>query len=204
MEEVLVEDRMKVALFEGRAGREKGQEDSIDKDDILYAKLWSNPCWLSFRINYLALHYNNPIYSMIGADHGLLRPEFVVLYSLFLRNKTTLSEVVAGSGFPKNTLSRASSKLTQLKLIRREKDDEDLRRIVLCLTDKGRAIVESKISPMIERERMMLEKLSPAERMMISDILAKLVIASREWPETVTDPSFDGEGVLYQPKGTDK
>lgn len=201
MEEVCVEDRMATALFEGRAGREIGQDEALIGNESLHAKLWSNPCWLSFRLNYLALHYNNPIYGLINADHGLIRPEFVVLYSLFMQDKTSLSEVVSSSGFPKNTLSRACSRLTQLKLIRREKDNDDLRRIVLCLTDAGREVVESKLAPMIERERMMLEKLSPAERLMLSDILTKLVIASRDWPETVTDPSTNGEGNLHQPKG---
>lgn len=180
-----MEDLVKLALFEGRAGRSDAGDGRISESDILHTKLWSNPCWLSFRINYLALHYNNPIYGLIGADHDLLRPEFVVLYSLFLRDRTTLSEVVAGSGFPKNTLSRAIKKLTRLKLVRREGDLGDLRRVVLCLTDEGRAIVEAKMAPMIERERLMLETLSPAERMMLSDILSKLVIASRDWPEMI-------------------
>lgn len=181
-----MEDLVKLALFEGRAGRSDAGDSRLNESDILHTKLWSNPCWLSFRINYLALHYNNPIYGLIGADHDLLRPEFVVLYSLFLRDRTTLSEVVAGSGFPKNTLSRAIKKLTRLKLVRREGDLEDLRRVVLCLTDEGRAIVVAKMAPMIERERLMLETLSPAERMMLSDILSKLVIASRDWPEMIT------------------
>lgn len=175
-----------LALLEGRAGRTTAPNESIAESDILYAKLWSNPCWLSFRINYLALHYNNPVYGTINADHDLLRPEFVVLYSLFLRDRTTLSEVVAGSGFPKNTLSRATKKLDRLKLVRREEDRGDLRRVVLCLTQEGRAIVEAKMAPMIDRERMMLEALSPAERMMLSDILAKMVIASRGWPDTIS------------------
>lgn len=181
-----MEKRVAIALLEGRAGRSEASDDRLSESDILHTKLWENPCWLSFRINYLALHYNNPVYGMIGADHDLLRPEFVVLYSLFLRDRTTLSEVVAGSGFPKNTLSRATKKLTRLKLIHREEDASDLRRVVLCLTDAGRAVVEAKMAPMLERERLMLETLSPAERMMLSDILAKLVIASRDWPETIT------------------
>lgn len=188
-----MEKRVAIALLEGRAGRSEASDDRLSESDILHTKLWENPCWLSFRINYLALHYNNPVYGMIGADHDLLRPEFVVLYSLFLRDRTTLSEVVAGSGFPKNTLSRATKKLTRLKLIDREEDASDLRRVVLCLTDAGRAVVEAKMAPMLERERLMLETLSPAERMMLSDILAKLVIASRDWPETITSGDADSD-----------
>ena len=188
-----MEKRVEIALLEGRAGRSEASDGRLSESDILHTKLWENPCWLSFRINYLALHYNNPVYGMIGADHDLLRPEFVVLYSLFLRDRTTLSEVVAGSGFPKNTLSRATKKLTRLKLVHREEDAADLRRVVLCLTEAGRAVVEAKMAPMLERERLMLETLSPAERMMLSDILAKLVIASRDWPETITSGDADSD-----------
>ena len=65
--------------------------------------------------------------------------------------------------------------------------------MVLCLTDAGRAVVEAKMAPMLERERLMLETLSPAERMMLSDILAKLVIASRDWPETITSGDADSD-----------
>lgn len=188
-----MEKRVEIALLEGRAGRSEVSDDRLSESDILHTKLWENPCWLSFRINYLALHYNNPVYGMIGADHDLLRPEFVVLYSLFLRDRTTLSEEVAGSGFPKNTLSRATKKLTRLKLVHREEDAADLRRVVLCLTEAGRAVVEAKMAPMLERERLMLETLSPAERMMLSDILAKLVIASRDWPKTITSGDADSD-----------
>ena len=49
-------------------------------------KLWENPCWFSFRINYLSLRFNGPVYGRIAERHDLSRPEYLVLYSLFLRD----------------------------------------------------------------------------------------------------------------------
>ncbi|SCX08592.1 hypothetical protein [Agrobacterium rosae] len=50
-------------------------------EHLVSVKLWQNPCWLSFRFNFLALQFNEPIYRLIEKEHGIPRPEFVVLYS---------------------------------------------------------------------------------------------------------------------------
>ncbi|MCK8779629.1 MarR family transcriptional regulator [Rhizobium sp. NTR19] len=184
-----MDDAMRQALFEGRAGREEPAVSPGPKiDAMMHAKLWDNPCWFSFRLNYLALHFNNPVYGYIQQNLGLLRPEFVVLWSLYLGGSSTLTDVVRSSGFPKNTLSRAANKLSRLEMIDREIDQDDQRRVTLGLTEKGRAAVESARGKMIEHERRMLECLSPAERLSLSEILTKLVTASAEWP-----PMIEGE-----------
>lgn len=174
------------ALFEGRAGREEPLVSPGAKiDPLMHAKLWDNPCWFSFRLNYLALHFNNPVYSYIQQQLDLLRPEFVVLWSLYLGGSSTLTDVVRSSGFPKNTLSRATNKLFRLDMIDRQIDQEDQRRITLGLAEKGRQAVESAKDMMIEHERRMLDCLSPAERLSLSEIMTKLVAASSQWPQTI-------------------
>lgn len=175
------------ALYEARAGRTKSELADLSPDDPLFPKLWENPCWFSFRLNFLALQFNTPVYGRIQQQLGLLRPEFVVLWSLYLSDKLTLTEVVRSSGFPKNTLSRAVNKLATLGMIDRETDLADLRRATLILTPKGRAAVMEVEQLMINQERMMLEKLSPAERLSLSEILTKLVVASEGWPREIED-----------------
>ncbi|WP_454623100.1 MarR family winged helix-turn-helix transcriptional regulator [Brucella anthropi] len=146
-------------------------------------------------MNYLALRFNNPVYGLIQQQLGLLRPEFVVLWSLYLSAELTLTEVVRSSGFPKNTLSRAVNKLDTLGMISRELDPIDQRRVALKLTEKGRLAVEAVEAKMMDHERMMLESLSPAERLNLSEILTKLVVASESWPQQLVadlEP-IDGE-----------
>lgn len=180
------------ALYEGRAGRDQSpaQPDMIESPH-LHAKLWDNPCWLSFRLNYLSLHFNGPVYSFIHQHLGLLRPEFAVLWSLYLGGDGILSDVARSSGFPKNTMSRAAIKLFHLGLIEREVDPLDQRRVQLTLTDAGRIAVEKAKNNMIEHERLMLSCLSPAERLNLSEILTKLVSASSQWPMAIDDDSAD-------------
>lgn len=173
------------ALLEARGGRPTLEDVPLPETDVLYAKLWKTPCWFSFRLNYLAQRFNEPVYGRIGSVHDLLRVEFVVLYSLYLRDGQTLSDIVASSAFPKNTLSRAVQNLRKRGLLRRTGDKSDQRRAPLLLTDAGREVVRAEMTPMLERERVMLNVLSPAERLALSDILIKLSVASRDWPATL-------------------
>ncbi|MBN8953603.1 MULTISPECIES: MarR family transcriptional regulator [unclassified Rhizobium] len=191
-----MDELLRTALYEGRAGRDEPGLSSLSEDDPLYPKLWRNPCWFSFRLNYLALQFNNPVYGLIQQQLGLLRPEFVVLWSLYLSDELTLTEVVRSSGFPKNTLSRAVTKLDTLGMISRELDQIDQRRVALKLTEKGRAAVEAVEEKMMSYERTMLECLSPAERLNLSEILTKLVVASESWPQQLVpdlEPEDDGD-----------
>lgn len=165
-----------------QAGRLDAPEGAVD--DLVAVKLWQNPCWFSFRINFLALQFNVPIYRWIEVEFGLQRVEFVVLYSLSLKNGVTASAICNSSGFPRNTISRAIQKLIDKNIVRREVDPGDLRSFVLHLTDEGKRIVDAAMRPMQEREQMMLAGLSPAEQLMLSELLAKVVANSRKWPET--------------------
>src|SRR5690242_9585883 len=88
-------------------------------DPLTLVKLAEDPCWFSFRINYLANHFNVPCYGWVADEFGPSRPEFVVLYSLALRGGVAAKNIVQSSGFPKNTISRAVQRLLRLKLVAR-------------------------------------------------------------------------------------
>ena len=47
---------------------------------LIAVKLWDNPCWLSFRINHLALAFNTPIYGWIEAHHPRAPDEWTRLF----------------------------------------------------------------------------------------------------------------------------
>jgi len=152
---------------------------------MIAVKLWQNPCWFSFRINYLALLFNLPVYGWIERRYGLARPEYVVLYSLGLKDGISANDICQSSGFPKNTLSRAIQKLLRRKLIRRAADVSDRRRYVLRLTAEGQRIVNETLPPMLERERRMLETLSNDEQQVLSKLLARLVSDTPNWPNQI-------------------
>jgi DNA-binding MarR family transcriptional regulator len=149
---------------------------------LIAVKLWENPCWLSFRINYLALRFNLPVYGRIAEHYGLSRPEYLVLYSLFLRDGIAASDVCDAAGFPKNTISRAIHRLVRRRLVRRSLDPLDRRSYVLHLTAESRRILDDSVPPMVGHEQRMLSGLTKNEQETLSKLLAKLVVDSTNWP----------------------
>jgi len=180
-------DAFSALLREG--GRQRFGEGNVD--ELVAAKLWSNPCWFSFRINFLALNFNVPIYRWIEKQFGMQRAEFVVIYALGLKDGLTASAVCSSSGFPKNTISRAIQKLLDKEIVRREVDPADLRSFVLYLTDEGRRIVDECMQPQVDRERVMLSNLTAAEQLMLSELLAKVVVDSPNWSTQITSEEHE-------------
>lgn len=165
--------------------QELGIPDEPDKGevpDMLEAKLWANPCPFTFRVNYLALLYNTPLYSWVNDQYGLTRPEYVVLYSLALANGGSARDVSSTSGFPKNTLSRAIKRLEKLGLIKaRNKVRGGRRRQALHLSDEGWALMNETRPAFEAQEKRMLKTLTQGERLMLFEILSKVVMDAQEW-----------------------
>lgn len=153
-----------------------------DLDPLTVTKLWDNPCWLSFRLNFIAFRFNDPVYRWIETRYGLVRPEFVALYAVGLMAGVAAKNIVSSSGLPKNTLSRAIQKLLQRRLLRRETDRGDLRSFVLHLTPAGRTIFDETLPLMLRHQGAMLAGLSEAEQRQLCELMDKLVIASPAWP----------------------
>ncbi|MCQ4160387.1 MarR family transcriptional regulator [Roseomonas sp. GC11] len=132
-------------------------------------------------MNFLSSKFNHPVYAWVERQHGLTRPEMVVLYALGLKDGLAAKDVSQSSAFPKNTISRAVQVLEERRLIRRATDAADRRSFVLRLTPRGRAMVDEALPLMIEREREMLAALTPAEQRQLHALLTKLVVASPGW-----------------------
>lgn len=169
-----MDDRIDRVMLEARGGR--AEIEGGPSDPLLRARLWDNPCWLSFRVNYLSLAFTSQVYGQVQDRHGLLRPDVVVLWSLYLLGETAFSDIVRAVGFPKNTLSRAARKLEELGLVLRLEDADDQRRVRLRLTDAGVSLSTTLRDLMMTHEARMLEPLTPAERLALSDLLTKLVV----------------------------
>ncbi len=165
-------------------------------DAMTEAKLWRNPCWLTYRLNYLALRYNVPLYSWVEQTYGLSRPEFVVIFSLGLKDGAVARDIAVSSGFPQNTLSRAIHKLVRLGLIDRIGDADDRRRFVLTLSKAGRSIFEEALPQFVSYEKMMLSALTETEQATLSRLMAKMVLASPTWPAAISAPDLDAEDEL--------
>jgi DNA-binding MarR family transcriptional regulator len=160
-------------------------EVSKDLHDMIATKLWRNPCWLSFRVNFIGHHFNQPIYDYIARAWRLSAPEHVVLYALGLKEGVTADDIVVSSAKPKNTLSRAVNALLRKRLISRARDPKDRRRFPLRLTKRGRAIVEKTTPLFVEQEKAMAAALSEREQLQLRQLLTKIVLNQTTWPTRI-------------------
>ena len=173
----------------------------IGVDEMTSVKLWQNPCWLTYRLNYLALRYNVPLYDWVEKTYGLSRPEYVVIYSLGLKDGALARDIGTSSGFPQNTLSRAIQKLVSAGYIIRSTDTSDRRCQVLRLTDKGRTLFQNSLPRFVDYEQMMLEALTESERETLSELMAKMVTASPAWPSRLpAEPQGNPSGIEATPQ----
>ncbi len=145
-------------------------------------KLWRNPCRLSFRMNFIAHHFNQPVYECIERRYRLTMPEHVVLYALGLQEGITAEDVVASSSRPKNTLSRAINGLVGRRLVHRNRDPLDRRRLLLYLTPRGRRIVADSVPLFLEREHQLFGALSAQERETLVYLMTKVILDQPAWP----------------------
>jgi DNA-binding MarR family transcriptional regulator len=157
-----------------------------DLNGMIATKLWDNPCWLSFRINYIAHHFNQPVYDWIWREYALTRPEYMAIYALGLRDGVTAEDIVAAGTRPKNTLSRAVKSLLRKGLIHRRQSGEDRRRYHLFLAAPGRAIIARSVPVLVAHERKMAEALTAPERATLANLMTKLILKAGEWPADIT------------------
>lgn len=173
------------------ARRAAAVDGGVGIERMLQAKLWDNPCWLAFRLNYLALRYNTPLYDWVQRAHGLSRVEYVVIYSLALTDGGQARDISETSGFPRNTLSRAIARLEKLGLIVREHLPGGGRNQPLRLSDDGWRLFDETLPAFTRFEKMMLSALEPEEQETLAALLAKIVRAGDDWPDALTDPARD-------------
>lgn len=177
--------------------QKSGKRQTGQSPEMLDAKLWNNPCPFTFRVNYLALLYNTPLYSWIQDSFGLKRPEYVVLYSLALDDGGSARDVSRTSGFPKNTLSRAIKRLELMGLIKaRTKAPGGGRKQALHLSEKGWGLIHQTRPAFEAQEKRMLKVLSDDERQMLSELMSKVVLSAPDWVDKVPSEAMNAtEGI---------
>jgi DNA-binding MarR family transcriptional regulator len=168
-----------------RARHENADDSSPGLNSMVGTKLWQNPCWLSFRANFIAHHFNQPLYDWIQRRYRLTAPEHVVLYALGLKEGITADDIAASSSRPKNTLSRAVNSLLRKKLLLRKQDQADRRRLSRYLTRSGRRIFDDTVPRLVAQEQAMVAALTPSEQQVLNRLLTKIILNKAQWPTTV-------------------
>ena len=140
--------------------------------------LMTNPIVDMWRICFVANSFVFPMYRDMEMTHDLTRPEFVTMFCLGTSGALVAQDIVAATGLPKNSISRAVHRLQQRGLVRRRDDSVDKRRSILELTPDGRALYDDVLPKLIERTESTLSALDPSERETLTKLMLKVAFAS--------------------------
>lgn len=127
-----------------------------------------------YRLSYLANYYRDPFLRQAELRYGLTRPEVTILFCLAYSDGINAKDVAEVTRQPKNTLSRGAVTLEKKGLIIRKVDEEDRRRSILRVTEKG-ADLYAKIIPLYEEcEHRMLAPLNDRELAELDLLMTRL------------------------------
>ena len=109
---------------------------------------------------------------------GLTQAQWRVLFDLGLRGASNPNQVAERTGLERSHVTQAVLTLAQRRLVTRNTDTEDGRRILLALTASGRTLLNCGIDAYAERRNILAQVLSDKERSAFDSALDKLVAAA--------------------------
>jgi len=137
----------------------------------------------AYRISLVGNFFNGPVYVAIQKEFGLLRDEINTLFCLAHFPELTQTDICLVMGRPKNSVSRAISRLLRNDLISVRNDPDDGRKGVLTLRPQGHDLYEKTRSLFVEREERMLGTLTKADRASLDQLLTKIMNSHENWSE---------------------
>ncbi|MEV4257195.1 MarR family transcriptional regulator [Spirillospora sp. NPDC049652] len=115
------------------------------------------------------------------ADGDLHVHEYDTLRALAGRDgRAAPSQLAADLGIAPNSVTGRLDGLAARGFVRRTPSETDRRRVIVELTEEGRAAWRGAMSPVGDEERRILAALDPDERRLLSDLLRRVMIRANE------------------------
>jgi DNA-binding MarR family transcriptional regulator len=125
------------------------------------------------------------MYNAIGAEHGVTHSIGFVLLNIDKETGTPATKIAPLMGMEARSLSRMLKSMEEDKLIYRQQDEKDKRKVMICLTEEGQR--KREVTRMVVKEfnRKVREALTPEELTMFFQIMDTIneVIESYKLPQ---------------------
>ena len=159
----------------------KVSESTVSAQDVFTAVVTNGPISDAWRYTLWSNYYTEPCFSVMSRDFDVGRDEFNVMSCLSSYGPMAAKTICEVTGRPKNSISRAVTRLSERKMIRRKINPLDRRESSLMLNESGRKLYERVVPVAIERQSTMLSGLSSSERALLDQVLNKLMQFRHEW-----------------------
>jgi DNA-binding MarR family transcriptional regulator len=120
---------------------------------------------------------------------GLSMAQFSILMQLHYRSNCAVSDIGERFDITNAAASQLVDKLVQNGLIQRQEDPHDRRAKLLNLTERGRDLIQQSIEKRYRWVDELAEKLTPAERLEVSEALQVMTEAAREMESERAQPA---------------
>jgi len=164
-----------------QATKLKVSESTVSAQDVFTAVVTNGPISDAWRFTLWSNYYTEPCFSVMSRDFDVGRDEFNVMSCLSSYGPMAAKTICEVTGRPKNSISRAVTRLSERKMIRRKINPLDRRESSLMLNESGRKLYERVVPVAIERQSTMLSGLSSSERALLDQVLNKLMQFRHEW-----------------------
>jgi len=159
----------------------KLSDSTVKAQDVFAAVVTNGPISDAWRFTLWSNYYTEPCFSAMSRDFDVGRDEFNVMSCLSSYGPMAAKTICEVTGRPKNSISRAVTRLSERKMIRRKINPLDRRESSLMLTESGRKLYERVVPVAIERQSTMLSGLSSSELALLDQVLNKLMQFRHEW-----------------------
>jgi DNA-binding MarR family transcriptional regulator len=131
---------------------------------------------VTYRLNRVVTAYRNALERHL-APVGLHGGQVFVLFELWREDGLRQVDIADRLNLSAPTVTKILKGLTEINLIRRERERDDARSSRVFLTDKGRRIRAEVAAQWLELESEYLSGLTDTERLILPDLLGKLQAA---------------------------
>jgi len=114
-----------------------------------------------------------------SSDVELSPQEVRVLMAIGRRGTTTMSDLARVLQVALSTATNTMDKLVGKEMVERTRVDEDRRIVQVTLTEEGRRFFQTFIECQLAMGRSMLESLSPGEREIFLELMAKMTLPAQ-------------------------
>ena len=108
----------------------------MDKDELL--KLENQICFPLYVASRLVTRAYQPMLD----DMGVTYPQYLVLLSLWEQDKQTVNQISQGLFLNTNTITPLLKRMEKTGIITRTRSQEDERKVLITLTEQGKALKE--------------------------------------------------------------
>ncbi|SMF88788.1 transcriptional regulator, MarR family [Azospirillum oryzae] len=120
------------------------------------------------------------IFQRNACDPQLTSVQFVTLCAIRDNGPSSLIELVKSTAIDQATIRGIVDRLKARGLISQTSDAQDRRKVINCLTDEGRQLLEDMVPCAKRISELTMGQLNPAERLAVTHVLQKMITQDGE------------------------